>query len=87
MGGGVPFVPAPGAQSSRDVIPVQLLDGGNHFDNLEYQHWYNIIQNNPTINFSKIFGYIAAFVSFEHGLLSKEQRQVPPSSIRPMDSR
>ncbi len=36
MDGGVPLVPAPGAKSSSDVIPDQLLDGGNHFDNLEY---------------------------------------------------
>ena len=42
MGGGVPLVPAPGAaKSSRDVIPDQLLDGGNHFDDLEYRGRYN----------------------------------------------
>ena len=41
MGVGVPLMPAPGAQSSRDVIPDQLLDGGNHFGNLEYQGCYN----------------------------------------------
>ena len=42
MGGGVPLVPAPGAQSSRDdVIPDQLLNGGNHFDDLEYRGRYN----------------------------------------------
>ncbi|KAI2511740.1 hypothetical protein MHU86_2634 [Fragilaria crotonensis] len=42
MGGGVPLVPAPGAQSSRDVIPDQLLDGGNHFDDLEIRGRYNL---------------------------------------------
>jgi hypothetical protein len=26
MGGGIPLVPAPGAQSIRDMIPDQLLD-------------------------------------------------------------
>ena len=41
MDGGVPLVPAPGAESSSDVIADQLLDGGNHFDNLEYRGRYN----------------------------------------------
>jgi hypothetical protein len=41
MDGGVPLVPAPGAQSTRDVIPDQLLDGGNHFDDLGYRGRYN----------------------------------------------
>jgi hypothetical protein len=41
IGGGVPLVPAPGAQSTSDVIPDQLLDGGNHFDDLGYRGRYN----------------------------------------------
>ena len=41
MDGGVPLVPAAGAQSTRDVIPDQLLDGGNHFDDLGYRGRYN----------------------------------------------
>ncbi len=41
MDGGVPLVPAPGAESSSDVIADQLLDGGIHFDNLEYRGCYN----------------------------------------------
>ena len=41
MGGGVPLVPALDAQSSRDVFPDQLLDGENHFDDLEIRGRYN----------------------------------------------
>jgi hypothetical protein len=41
MGGGVPLVPAPGAKSSCNVIPDQMLDGGNHLDNLEYRGRFN----------------------------------------------
>jgi len=37
----VPLVPAPGTQSARDVVPEQLLDGGNHFDDLGYRGRYN----------------------------------------------
>ncbi len=41
MDDGVPLVPAPGAQSTRDVVPDQLLDGGDHFDDLGYRGRYN----------------------------------------------
>jgi hypothetical protein len=41
MDGSVPLVPTPGAQSARDVIPDQSLDGGNHFDDLGYRGRYN----------------------------------------------
>ncbi len=41
MGGGVPLVPTPDAQSCCDVIPDQFLDGGNRFDDLEIRGRYN----------------------------------------------
>ena len=42
MNGGVPLVQAaPDAQSTHNVTPDQLIDGGNHFDDLEYRGRYN----------------------------------------------
>ena len=34
MTGAVPLVPTPNLESSRDVAPRQLMDGGNHFDDM-----------------------------------------------------
>ena len=41
MNGAVPLVQLPNSESSRDVVPQQLLDGGNHFDDIGVRGRHN----------------------------------------------